>query len=118
MRRILFSFAVVGLLSGFAMSDSASACCWHKKTACAPAPAPVACEPCAAPAPVACAPAPKKHCFGGFKMPKMSFGCHKKAVACETVAYSPCETAAPVTYAAPQTWSAPQALPTMSAPQK
>ena len=91
MRRNFLTLALVGLLGAFFAAD-ASACCHKKKhecvpacapaPVCAPAPAPV-CEP--APAPV-CAPAPvvecapkKKCCFSGFKMPKMHFGCHKKA---------------------------------------
>ncbi len=103
--RTLTTLALAGLFGALLLAGDASACCHKKKVACAPAcapaPAPV-CEP--APAPVCEAPA-KKHC-GGFKMPKMKFGCHKKAApACET-AYAPVEYAAPV-YAAPQ--SSPQA---------
>ncbi|WP_435005305.1 hypothetical protein P12x_003200 [Tundrisphaera lichenicola] len=103
--RHLTTLALAGLFGGLLLASDASAC--HKKKCPAPAPvcepAPVVCEP----APVVCEPAPvvcetpKKKCH--FKMPKMKFGCHKKAE-CAPVAY---EYAAPVHYATPQ--ATPQA---------
>ena len=103
MRRTLLTLAFVGICGAFLSSD-AGACCHKKKVACTPAcaPAPV-CEVAPAPAPV-CAPAPvaecapaKKHCGGGFKMPKMHFGCHKKAACAPAAVYAP----APVPVYAP-----------------
>ena len=100
--RHLMTFALAGLFGGLLFASDASAC--HKKKCPCPAPAPV-CAPvvvCApAPAPV-CEPVEKK-CH--FKMPKMKFGCHKKAACapvetCATPTYYP-------TYAAPM--SSPQA---------
>ena len=96
--RFLSTLALAGLFGALLLTSDASAC--HKKAVCAapcPPPAPV-CEP--APAPVCEAPAKKCH----FKMPKLKFGCHKKAV-CEPVCAT-VEYAAPV-YAAPQ--ASPQA---------
>jgi hypothetical protein len=97
--RHLTTLALAGLFGGLLLTSDASAC--HKKKCYCPPPAPV----CVPPPPPVCEPvacAPKKSCH--FKMPKIKFGCHKKA-ACAPVAY---ECAAPVSYAAPA-YATPQA---------
>jgi hypothetical protein len=115
--RHLSTLALAGLFGGLLLVGDASAC--HKKKCACPAPvaycapAPVAyCAPApvayCAPAPVVCeTPKPKCH----FKMPKMSFGCHKKvAPTCAT--YAPVyEYAAPVvSYPTPQSYPTKQGM--------
>lgn len=111
--RKLVALALAGLFGSFFAASDASAC--HKKKCATPcetvvaapvcAPAPVCVPPPAPvcePAPVVCEAPKAKKCH--FKMPKMKFGCHKKA-ACETVSYT---AYAPTTYAAPQSYASPQ----------
>jgi hypothetical protein len=96
--RHLTTLALAGLFVGLLLTSDASAC--HKRKCCCPTPV---CVPPPPPPPPVCEPvcAPQK-CH--FRLPRLNFGCHKKAV-CAPVVYT-CPT--PVYYAAP-VYAAPQA---------